>query len=235
MSSPYFGIDNPDSEYVPSEVVSDEDDENAELDDDMDDQESEDEPEEIEVDLAALFNDQTESSTTPAPSSGMLTSIQRMCSLALTVWTSARFDESHALRLSIEFLQRVAGSDGTLPPEIEALLRNANPRVTWQPAEEEDDDDDDEDDTTWGYFGNTRSNDDSWFPKVTEPNPSGQELLQGGEFGRLGPLLDERTSGGRKKSLGQRLRASKLSPRSANRQDLARVSPVLTRFLCEAR
>lgn len=84
MSLPDFGYDITDSDYVPPSD-DDDDDEHAELDDDDVDeddyQESGDEPDEIEVDLEALFN-QTQTNTespaaTPA-ASAMLTGIQRM-------------------------------------------------------------------------------------------------------------------------------------------------------------
>lgn len=101
MSLPDFGYDITDSDYVPPSD-DDDDDEHAELDDDDVDeddyQESGDEPDEIEVDLEALFNQtqtNTESPATTPAASAMLTGIQRMC--PSLYWRRPGSNESHGL------------------------------------------------------------------------------------------------------------------------------------------
>lgn len=84
---------------------------------------------------------------------------------------------------------------------------------------------DDEDGMFFGY-GSTRQTagqEEKWFPEVTKPNPAGEELLKGGEFGRLGPFKEMEKSPLSRRTLGQRLRSSRLRPTAFAKEDLARV------------
>lgn len=93
---------------------------------------------------------------------------------------------------------------------------------------EEDEEDDGE--TLWGY-GSTRQpldQEQEWFPEVKKPNPAGEELLKSGEFGRLGPFIEMEKSAANRRTLGQRLRTSRLQPTAFTREDLARVRSTLS-------
>ncbi len=66
-----------------------------------------------------------------------------------------------------------------------------------------------------------RSPENKWFPVVTEPQEVGDELLRGGEFGRLGPYLQTRESP--YTSLAKRFRDLRTRQGHFVREDLSRV------------
>lgn len=141
---------------------------------------------------------------------------------------SGPFSDGRIYYLShIELLSRVSASNGgTIPDEITQLLAQSGVRIVLRQPEDEDEEEDEEDTFGWG-FGSTRSTPQApqkWFDDVTDPIPAGQALLQGGEFGRLGPLFESNKLQNKRKTTHQSLRASKLSPRRPLREDLTRVS-----------
>ena len=83
--------------------------------------------------------------------------------------------------------------------------------------------DDDGEDEYLGGEGN-RNGQQKCFQEVTEPQPIGQQLLHGGEFGRLGPVYGNIRSSTKRGTLEQKLRASELMPGTVVREDVARVS-----------
>ncbi|KAF8313869.1 WD40 repeat-like protein [Clavulina sp. PMI_390] len=132
-------------------------------------------------------------------------------------------------RLTLELLSAVVNSNGgSLPPEIVSLLaqngvqvvvRDADDSNDGDQAEEEEEEDDDLA-PAWASATTAQSaGQNQWFDEVDGPQAAGAELLSSGEFGRLGPLQE--ISNG-KKSLRQKLQASKLSHRLPLREDIAR-------------
>lgn len=131
----------------------------------------------------------------------------------------------------VEFLQRaLIANGGSLPPEVTQLLARSGVRIVMRPPDDEDEEEpeepEDDDPFGWG-FGNTRTpapQTTKWFDDVTEPAPVGEELLQSGEFGRLGPLLESKKPLSRQRTARQCLRASKMQRRAPMREDIGRVS-----------
>lgn len=119
-----------------------------------------------------------------------------------------------------------ASNGGTIPDEITQLLAQSGVRIVVREPEDEDEDEDEEDTFGWGFGGTRRTPQapQKWFDDVTDPVPAGKDLLQGGEFGRLGPLFESNKPQNKRKTTRQSLRASKLSPRRPVREDLTRVS-----------
>lgn len=133
--------------------------------------------------------------------------------------------------------QQLINNNGTIPADIMQLLARSGIRIVVNPAnadDEEDEDaaedaeDDDEDEDPFGFGFSSSYNaptsasaGSKWFEDVTEPVPAGEALLQGGEFGRLGPL-EKDGKGMRKSTVRQCLRNSKMQRRLPMREDIGR-------------
>ena len=88
-----------------------------------------------------------------------------------------------------------------------------------QAEQDDEDDDDDDDEEFYSYWGSALGlphAGDSWYPKVTEPQPAGVKLLRGGDFGKPKNRLG--TPGN--SNIYSRLRRMALQTRAANAADL---------------
>jgi len=83
-------------------------------------------------------------------------------------------------------------------------------------AEPEDEDYDDIYATYWGYTHDVRRAGDSWYPKITEPQPAGVRLLRSGDFGKA----RNRLGTPRNSNIYSRLRRVALQPRAVDAVDL---------------
>lgn len=79
--------------------------------------------------------------------------------------------------------------------------------------EDDDDEDDDDEEVVRGY---PQARSQNWFPKVTEPQEAGLNLLASGEFGRVRNILDRR----HKRNMYDRLRRTSVASRTVYREDL---------------
>jgi hypothetical protein len=88
--------------------------------------------------------------------------------------------------------------------------RQAPQQVQEDDTEDEDDEDDEFYPPYWGPVGNVVRAGDNWYPKVTEPQPAGVELIGSGEFGKA----RNRLGTPRNSNIYSRLRRVGLQPRS---------------------
>jgi hypothetical protein len=126
-----------------------------------------------------------------------------------------------AIRLSIQDLLRLFSGAGASQGSARAGVtqRALDDDGEGEHADEGDDDDDDEDENEDDGFGSTRAPNYHW-PEVTEPQEKGVELLQGGEFGRLGSKVVRRNTAAH---ISRALRNRSLKARLMHKEEIASV------------
>lgn len=97
----------------------------------------------------------------------------------LVVYSDPEYGDSDAATIgALQVTNRVGA-------RLARLVRHH--RQAFQQQADADDDEDDEDDFYTSFWGSMRGLEragDNWYPKITEPQPAGVELLRGGDFGK---------------------------------------------------